>query len=103
MCYMSDERLGIRELRQHLSVYVGRVQEGERFIVTDHNTPVAELGPLQDESERRWAELRQRLGIIPGEGRIEDLPPPRPYPPGYTGPTVSESLQAERDSYYEEP
>lgn len=38
--------VGIAELRQNLSVYLRRVQAGERLTVTDHNRPVAELVPL---------------------------------------------------------
>jgi prevent-host-death family protein len=42
--YMSDS-VGVAELRQNLSVYLGRVKKGERLVVTDRNRPVAELGP----------------------------------------------------------
>lgn len=42
--YMT-ESVGIAELRQNLSVYLGRVRGGERLVVTDRNRPVAELGP----------------------------------------------------------
>lgn len=42
--YMS-ETVGVAELRQNLSVYLRRVERGERLIVTDRNRPVAELGP----------------------------------------------------------
>jgi prevent-host-death family protein len=37
--------VGIAELRQNLSHYLRRVQSGERLVVTDHNKPVAEIGP----------------------------------------------------------
>jgi prevent-host-death family protein len=43
--YMS-ETVGVAELRQNLSVYLRRVSEGERLVVTDRNRPVAELGPV---------------------------------------------------------
>jgi prevent-host-death family protein len=42
--YMSKS-VGVAELRQNLSVYLRRVAEGERLVVTDRNRPVAELGP----------------------------------------------------------
>lgn len=42
--YMSST-VGIAELRQNLSVYLRRVADGERLVVTDRNRPVAELGP----------------------------------------------------------
>ncbi|MGI9113025.1 MAG: type II toxin-antitoxin system Phd/YefM family antitoxin [Gaiellaceae bacterium] len=37
--------VGVAELRQNLSVYLRRVERGERLVVTDRNRPVAELGP----------------------------------------------------------
>ena len=37
--------VGVAELRQNLSRYLRRVEQGERLLVTDHNRPVAELGP----------------------------------------------------------
>lgn len=40
-----DRTVGIAELRQNLSRYLRRVQNGERLVVTDRNRPVAELGP----------------------------------------------------------
>lgn len=42
--YMSST-VGIAELRQNLTLYLRRVQDGERLVVTDRNRPVAELGP----------------------------------------------------------
>lgn len=42
--YMSDT-VGVAQLRQNLSLYLRRVAEGERLVVTDRNRPVAELGP----------------------------------------------------------
>ncbi|MFL5899017.1 MAG: type II toxin-antitoxin system Phd/YefM family antitoxin [Solirubrobacterales bacterium] len=41
---MADS-VGVAELRQNLSVYLRRVKQGERLVVTDRNRPVAELGP----------------------------------------------------------
>lgn len=40
-----DRTVGVAELRQNLSLYLRRVGEGERLLVTDRNRPVAELGP----------------------------------------------------------
>ena len=39
------QTVGVAELRQNLSRYLRRVELGERLLVTDHNRPVAELGP----------------------------------------------------------
>ena len=50
MCYMSETtdrpaRVGVRELRQNLSVYLDRVKAGETLEVTEHGVPVARLAP----------------------------------------------------------
>jgi prevent-host-death family protein len=42
--YMST-MVGVAQLRQNLSLYLRRVEQGERLVVTDRNRPVAELGP----------------------------------------------------------
>ncbi len=46
MCNMMPKRVGIRELRQNLSVYLRRVEEGETLEVTERGRAVAVLGPL---------------------------------------------------------
>ena len=40
------DTVGVRELRQNLSVYLRRVKAGERLVVTERNVAVAELVPL---------------------------------------------------------
>jgi prevent-host-death family protein len=52
MCYMKAidppgaGRVGVRELRQNLSVHLERVVAGEVLTVTDRGVPVAMLAPL---------------------------------------------------------
>ena len=45
MCYM-EATVGVRELRQNLSVYLERIALGETLQVTDRGRPVAILAPL---------------------------------------------------------
>jgi prevent-host-death family protein len=46
MCYMSRRsQVGVRELRQNLSVYLARVKKGERLVVTERRQVVAVLAP----------------------------------------------------------
>ncbi len=71
---MSDT-VGIAELRQNLSVYLRRVAQGERLVVTDRNRPVAELGPPPTTGSR-LAEGRLKPPRRP-RGR---LPEPRKLP-----------------------
>ena len=62
MCYMKDHRprVGVRELRQNLSVYLDRVKRGESLAVTEHNQVVAMLkpAPAMNAVERLVAEGR---------------------------------------------
>jgi prevent-host-death family protein len=47
MCYMNARaQVGVRELRQNLSVHLARVIRGETLEVTDRGQPVAVLAPL---------------------------------------------------------
>jgi prevent-host-death family protein len=47
MCYMGAvDQVGVRELRQNLSVYLARIAQGETLEVTDRGQPVAILAPL---------------------------------------------------------
>ena len=73
MCVM--EVVGIRELRQNLSVYIKKVvEEGASFEVTDHGRPVALLSPRKGED---WFQAMVAAGRIrPGKGNFKDLPPP---------------------------
>ena len=62
--------VGVRELRQYLSVYLDRVRAGERLIVTERNVPVAELVPLR--------ESRSAVDDLVAEGKL--TPALRPGP-----------------------
>lgn len=48
MCYMAarSSTVGVRELRQNLSVYLDRVKAGEPLTVAERGQPVAMLVPL---------------------------------------------------------
>ena len=108
MCYMAEsqatqaarplrpDRVGVRELRQNLSVYLERVIAGERLEVTDRGNPVAMLIPIRPGAtlvERLVAEGR----AIPARRRLEDLPPTRePLPPDL-GERLQRALQESRE------
>jgi prevent-host-death family protein len=85
--------VGVRELRQNLSVYLRRVAEGERFVVTDRREPVAELVPLADESDERSEYLR-RNNLKPAKIAWEEVGPANDLGLGVS---LSEELRRERD------
>ncbi len=104
MCYMSEAdgcpaRVGVRELRQNLSVYLDRVKAGETLEVTEHGQPVARLGPNP----------APRLSIIDqmiADGRVTPatfdhrLIPPPPSMPHPSGRTLTDVLLEMRDEEY---
>ena len=91
MCYMDERRVGVRELHQNLSVYLRRVQRGERLEVTEHGRPVAVLGPIGGSAgplDRLVAAGR----VLPPAGDLMELLPPK----GRPSTRVSEALLDER-------
>ena len=69
-------QVGVRELRQNLSVYLGRIDRDERFEVTDRGNPVALLIPLESYHsplQRLIAEGRDRAPV----GDLQEIPATR--------------------------
>ena len=72
MCYMTASRVGVRELRQSLSVYLDRVKRGQTLTVTEHHHVVAVLGPVAADRSlmaRLVAEGRARPALRPWSAR----------------------------------
>ena len=72
MCYIMgattrSATVGVRELRQNLSIYLERVKKGEALTVTEHGAAVAILRPL--------APASNMLARLVAEGRA--TPPAR--------------------------
>jgi prevent-host-death family protein len=80
MCYMAAKRsVGVRELRQNLSVYLRRVKRGVSLEVTERGQPVARLMPLVEQMSER-DRLVAEGKLIAGGGRLAKLGPPEPVP-----------------------
>jgi prevent-host-death family protein len=90
-------RVGVRELRQNLSVFLDRVKEGATLTVTEHGQVVAVLAPAL----RASAAVLERL-VADGRAtapsrRLRDLPSPRRAPaPGASPGSVLAELREER-------
>lgn len=99
LCVMTSgtpkpERVGIRELRQNLSVYVRRVREdGRAYEVTERGEPVARLMPLTDRPASIIEQMIADGRATPPTREWKDLPPPVKLP----GRPLSEVLQEMRD------
>jgi prevent-host-death family protein len=88
--------IGIRELRQHASVYVDLVERGETVDITNRGRLVARLVPARDVESP--LERLIAAGIVePAEdpGSLLDIEPAPPVPPGH--PTASEILMQMRE------
>jgi len=98
MCYMSDQttppaRVGVRELRQNLSVYLRRVKAGETLEVTERGEVVARLEPRRPERMSILDRLIAEGRATPATLDHRTVPPPPKIP----GRPLSEILQEMRD------
>jgi prevent-host-death family protein len=97
MCYMSERadraRVGVRELRQNLSVYLDRVKAGETLEVTEHGQPVGILAPLPPRPVSIVDRGIAEGWITPASTDHRTTPPPPKIP----GRPLSEILQEMRD------
>jgi prevent-host-death family protein len=97
MCYMSNDRparVGVRELRQNLSIYLDRVKAGETLEVTERGVPVAVLRPRLPAP----VSILDRM-IVDGRARpaTVDHRLVEPAPPGAPGQTLTEILLEMRE------
>jgi prevent-host-death family protein len=96
MVNTTSQRIGVRELRQHASLYVDLAEKGYTVDITNRGRLVARLVPareLESPLERLIA-----AGILePAEdpGDLLDVEPGPPVPPGQ--PTASEILLQMRE------
>ena len=102
LCVMSakrpNERVGIRELRQNLSVYVKRVrEEGRAYEVTERGEPVARLTPLEGRPMSRIGQMIADGRITPARLSWDQLPPTVQLPPGRPLSEVLEEMRDEDD------
>ena len=67
-------KVGIRELKAHLSAYIEQARKGETVVITDHGKVVAQLGPSPE------LDLPVNLKRLVNEGRLILKPPPRDLP-----------------------
>jgi prevent-host-death family protein len=88
-------RIGIRELRQHASVYVDLAEKGYTVDITNRGRLVAQLVPARDPESP--LERLMAAGIIRDAeeaGDLLDIEPAPPVPPGQ--PSASDMLRQSR-------
>jgi prevent-host-death family protein len=94
MCYMktSGRRVGVRELRQNLSVYLRRVEAGHTLEVTERGRPVALLVPNPGATTPLGRLVSSGRATMP-TGDLLDLGPP----PKRRGRSLSSALAELRE------
>ena len=78
MCYILCvmNRVGVRELRQNLSVYLRRVRRGEALEVTERGRPIAVLQPITAPDDLSVRLEARGIPVRRGAGNLAELPPP---------------------------
>ena len=95
MAKRRSKQVGVREIRQNLSVYLDRVKAGETLHVTEYGRVVALLAPLPAERLSPLERMVREGRAIAPTGSLKDLPPPKPAPPG--SPSIQEILDEMRE------
>lgn len=89
------DTVGVRELRQNLSRYLGQVKEGESFRVTERGREVARLTP-SGPADSPIARLVAERGATMPRGNLLDLVAQSSRPPA-EGPPSGEILDEMRE------
>ena len=83
------DEVGVRVLKNNLSRYLDRVQQGEEIIVTEHGKPVARLSAV-DEATDRLAALVASGAVRPPRTRQRQRPARRIKAKGSVSDLVAE-------------
>lgn len=88
------KRIGIRELRQHASVYVDLVEKGYTVDITNRGRLVAQMIPVRqpDSPLERWI----AAGVVERAEETGSVLDVEPYPASPGRPTASERLRRAR-------
>jgi prevent-host-death family protein len=88
--------VNIADLKNNLSLYLKKVQNGEEIIVKDRHVPVAKIIPWHKEQEQDLSDLASSGMIRLGSGEIDDsfwqIDAPR-----VSKQVLEEIIEAERD------
>jgi prevent-host-death family protein len=89
--------VGVRELRQNLSRYLGQVKEGESFVVTERGRVVARLSP-SGPPDSPLARLAAERGATMPRGDLVSLARSSTVPPAHGPPSleVLDEIREER-------
>jgi len=93
-----NKLVGVRELRQNLSIHLDRVKAGATLQVTEFGRVVAILAPLPAEKLSPLERMVREGRATPPKGSLKDRRPPQPGPAGM--PSSEEILAADREDRF---
>jgi prevent-host-death family protein len=72
--------VSVRDLKDHLSEYLRRVEKGERLVVTDRKRPIAEIGPVTSGrlTQEQWFAFLDEHGELTRAARPRKFADVRP-------------------------
>jgi prevent-host-death family protein len=92
---MIPARIGVRELKAHLSKWLQQVKAGQTVIITERGKPIGQIAPLPASRSERMRALAA-VGLIGQMG--EKLPPAEPITVNRGPRPISDLISEERDA-----
>jgi antitoxin (DNA-binding transcriptional repressor) of toxin-antitoxin stability system len=92
--------VGVRELRQNLSVYLDEIKRGRSFVVTEHGVEVATLKPMPAKELNVLERLVREGKATAPRRHISEIGPALEPVPGEK--PLSQILQEMRDEEYDD-
>ena len=78
MADVVTSQVSVRDLKSHLSEWLGRVQAGEEVEVTSHRKPIARITAVKPGDSGISSPMQKAIdaGVISWNGQKPNLPPP---------------------------
>ncbi len=61
-------KTGIKQMRQHLTEYLDKVEQGQEVIITRHNKPIAKLVPVVKKEARPLGSRAELRRLVSAKG-----------------------------------
>ena len=61
-------KTGIKQMRQHLTDYLDKVEQGQEVIITRHNKPIAKLVPVVKKEARPLGSRAELRRLVSAKG-----------------------------------
>ena len=98
MADVVTSQVSVRDLKSHLSEWLGRVQAGEEVEVTSHRKPITRITAVKPADSEISNPMQQAIdaGLISWNGQKPVMPPPVKLNDG--GPLISDLVIEGRES-----